>query len=191
MGNQLSSQGNDDTFGISTPVRVGAKINGAPENSQLDKKINGDDTSSKHVQNGKTNKMNTIFSHSKNDSGFFKDNVSSYKGVKTDVSSMSGNSSFEIESTKDVTASQITTNPEHRDMKDVKVQTIFEWKDEGTNVYLTGSFCNWNQKFLMTESPIGNKFELSLVCIFIFRSIIIHSFNVHNLFLIIISSKDF
>jgi hypothetical protein len=166
MGNQLSSQGNEDTFGITTPVQVGTKINGAPQNFQLDKIVKGDDANFKQIENGKSNKMNIILTHSQNDSGFFKDNVSSYKGVKTDISSMSGNSSFERESTNDVTATENSMSPDPRDMKDVKVQTLFEWKDGGKNVYLTGNFCNWNQKFLMTPSPLGNKFEICLVCYF-------------------------
>ena len=181
MGNQLSSQGNEDTFGIATPIQIGAKINGAPENSQLDQKIKGGDSCLKQVKNEKSNNINTIFSYSKNDSGFLKDNISSYKGINTDVSSISGNSSFEIESTKDVTATQISVKHGPLDMKDLKVQTIFEWKDAGSNVYLTGSFCNWNQKFLMTQSPLGNKFELYLVCIIDFLSIIILSFKIFKM----------
>ena len=109
--------------------------------------------------------MNMIISLN-NDSGFFKDNVSSYKGVKTDASSASGNSSYEKESTNDVTGTDSSVVVDARELKDVKVQTNFEWKEGGSHIYLTGSFCNWNQKFLMTQNVLGNKFEINLVRFF-------------------------
>jgi hypothetical protein len=37
------------------------------------------------------------------------------------------------------------------------VNTTFQWKEGGRNVYLTGSFCNWNQKFLMANSNLEKK----------------------------------
>lgn len=150
MGNQVSSQGNEDnTFGIG-----GGK----------DKENKG------HVSNGERKQRGThivILNKDKGSSGseFFKDNISSYKGVITDPSNVSGVSlDKEKESTKDQTEQSVNEGlekVERVEIKDLKVSTPFEWREGGSSVYLTGSFCNWNQKFLMNQS--NNKFELSLV----------------------------
>ncbi len=44
---------------------------------------------------------------------------------------------------------------------EIKLPTTFEWKEGGSIVYITGSFSNWSQWFIMTR--INNKFELVLV----------------------------
>ena len=36
-----------------------------------------------------------------------------------------------------------------------KVNTVFEWDEGGKNVYVTGSFCNWKQFFIMTKNEQG------------------------------------
>ena len=36
-----------------------------------------------------------------------------------------------------------------------KVNTVFEWDEGGKNVYVTGSFCNWKQFFIMTKNENG------------------------------------
>jgi hypothetical protein len=80
-------------------------------------------------------------------------NSSSYKGYKSDDQSSSSENPKDLDSTD--TSSQI-------DSKEAKVKTLFEWKEGGNNVYVTGSFANWAQLFAMNK--IGNnKFELSLV----------------------------
>ena len=38
---------------------------------------------------------------------------------------------------------------------DYKVPTMFEWSFKGNSVYLTGSFCNWSQFFLMRKDENG------------------------------------
>ena len=42
-----------------------------------------------------------------------------------------------------------------------KSRVTFEWTGGGNSVYLSGSFCNWNQLFLMRKNPEG-KFILKL-----------------------------
>ena len=42
-----------------------------------------------------------------------------------------------------------------------KSRVTFEWTSGGNSVYLSGSFCNWNQLFLMQKNPEG-KFILKL-----------------------------
>jgi hypothetical protein len=45
----------------------------------------------------------------------------------------------------------------------LRFSTIFQWDGEGENVYLTGSFCHWNQFFEMKKSQEqNNKFFLNL-----------------------------
>ena len=36
-----------------------------------------------------------------------------------------------------------------------KIPTMFEWSFKGNNVYLTGSFCNWKEFFLMKKDENG------------------------------------
>lgn len=86
------------------------------------------------------------------------DTNSSYKGVKTSAHC----SSNELD--KDVKAEQTTdcqTIPDKIDLKEIKIPTVFEWREGGNIVYITGSFSNWSQWFIMTKS--NNRFEISLV----------------------------
>ncbi len=46
--------------------------------------------------------------------------------------------------------------------KEVKIPTIFEWKDGGNLVYVVGNFNNWGQRFIMNKIDEKN-FELLLV----------------------------
>jgi len=36
-----------------------------------------------------------------------------------------------------------------------KIPVTFEWESDGNSVYLSGSFCNWKQFFLMEKQPNG------------------------------------
>lgn len=36
-----------------------------------------------------------------------------------------------------------------------KIPVTFEWESDGNSVYLSGSFCNWNQFFLMEKQSKG------------------------------------
>ena len=45
--------------------------------------------------------------------------------------------------------------------KSDRIPTTFEWDNGGNNVYITGSFCNWKQFFLMKKNSEG-KFLLTL-----------------------------
>jgi len=102
----------------------------------------------------------------KNDSKddlFCKDNTS-YKGILSKHSGSSdGQSTAAKKTSKDTCEeeqSTVETINNNRELNDMKVQVNFEWRDEGNVVYLTGNFCNWSQKFLMTK--VNNRFELSL-----------------------------
>ena len=52
-------------------------------------------------------------------------------------------------------------NNEEKNSEAMKIPIAFEWDNGGNNVYVTGSFCNWKQFFLMKKSEDG-KFILNL-----------------------------
>lgn len=86
------------------------------------------------------------------DTTLIKDTYSSYKGLKTDTS----------EQTRDQKDySEGSTNTREIEQK---IPTRFEWKDGGNLVYLTGSFSNWTQWFVMNKKD--NTFEITLVSLF-------------------------
>ena len=57
-----------------------------------------------------------------------------------------------------------------------KLSVTFEWDNGGNSVYLSGSFCNWNQLFLMKKNTEG-KFILKLD---INKELIQYKFKVDN-----------
>ena len=57
-----------------------------------------------------------------------------------------------------------------------EIETKFEWDEGGNSVYLTGSFCNWNQFFLMKKNEEG-KYTISL---FLPRGFHQYKFKVDN-----------
>jgi hypothetical protein len=162
------------------------------QTSREDLNINIDKTNTKYFTNNYTTKNNFSNQKSRNnknvailtsekkdssDSGFLKDN-SSYKGVKslTDYSSRSGSQggSFDKgkeEATNDVTELSIKESSREQEIREVKVMTNFVWKEGGREVYLTGSFCNWKQTFLM--NCVNNRYECNLVKIYKFIKILI------------------
>ena len=46
-------------------------------------------------------------------------------------------------------------------IKKDEIETFFEWDEGGNEVYLTGSFCDWKEFFLMTKNKDG-KFTITL-----------------------------
>lgn len=82
----------------------------------------------------------------------FQENYSSFKGVKTDTHTSKKSRSSSKES--------IQTTDKTND-NDLKVLTPFEWRNGGQVVYITGSFSNWTQWFIMRRNDNGI-FQLSL-----------------------------
>jgi len=95
-------------------------------------------------------------------SGFFiKDNYSSYKGIKSSFNEGDGTGKL---STSSDTVDPVTISDSSNLNQDPNlVNTRFVWKEGGNNVYMTGSFVNWNQRFLMTKED--NDYVLELVII--------------------------
>ena len=52
----------------------------------------------------------------------------------------------------DVNSEKVNLEKEKEEKNTVPV--IFRWDEGGNNVYVTGSFCNWGQFFLMKTSDI-------------------------------------
>lgn len=87
---------------------------------------------------------------------------------ETDFKLKSNESKFKGSTQKESTEveSATTTNSLEADNK---VAVCFVWREGGNMVYLTGSFSNWSQIFVMTKA--NNNFELTLVkLLLIFRN---------------------
>lgn len=91
-----------------------------------------------------------------------KENHSSYNGIKTETTnsknSISGGSLTSKDEEEALNNNYATQS--HQD-KDVKLPTVFEWKEGGNTVYVTGTFCGWAQFFIMSKMPNGS-FHLTL-----------------------------
>src|SRR5689334_19839018 len=116
----------------------------------------GNQVSSQNDEN-KIDKNNGIKPEVKNgddknlDLFYFKDAYSSYRGIKTDTITTEGNQNIE----KSVPSNDESTN-DKSEVPDNKVPILFEWKEGGNDVYLTGSFTNWTQRFIMAKNQLGN-----------------------------------
>ncbi len=73
------------------------------------------------------------------------DHISSYRGIKSNDSG--SNSEGETKSNSN---------------EEIKIPTHFEWNEGGKCVYLTGTFSNWNQWFVMNKSK-DDRYEITLV----------------------------
>jgi 5'-AMP-activated protein kinase regulatory beta subunit len=89
---------------------------------------------------------------------FFKEKYSSYKVIDTDISN---SKSFFNNSISNDTTNVVSIN-EKVESQEIKIRTYFEWKSGGNTVYVTGSFSNWSERYLMTKNNSTGKFELIL-----------------------------
>lgn len=98
---------------------------------------------------------------------FFFNNSSSYHGIKSDLTSNSEdvenqNPSQHSKSAESITEEKVKKISDGGGMI-LKVVTPFVWKEGGEMVYVTGSFTNWKQWFLMNRSDKNSgEFRLSL-----------------------------
>ena len=83
------------------------------------------------------------------------DNLSSYKGLKTESNSETGARSDTCSHTTDK-ATESTSVQEKR------YQVHFEWKEGGNKVLITGSFINWNTFIEMTKVNEIFQFNINL-----------------------------
>lgn len=125
------------------------------KNSTPTKKIDKIDTNITTTFDIKTNNVPLIFNQYSKDEM----DISSYKGIKSDNFSSSNKESKNSARNQ---STECQTIPEKLDLKDFKIPTSFEWDDGGNIVYITGSFSNWTQWFIMNKID-KNKFQLNLV----------------------------
>ena len=81
-----------------------------------------------------------------------KDDIDNYKGIKSENSSAFNSSDVEILDQKNL----------KRKESEITVPTFFEWKEGGNTVLLTGSFCNWNERFMMEKNYKTDNFEFTI-----------------------------
>jgi hypothetical protein len=87
---------------------------------------------------------------------FFFTNSNSYQGLKSDKSSKSNhNSSPKTSSNSE--EYKVEEKETINNLVNIKVATTFIWREGGNSVYVTGSFSNWKQWFLMKKSETNDK----------------------------------
>ena len=84
------------------------------------------------------------------------ENMSDYYGLQTSQSENNENLDNCSKNNLDTRRnSQIKEEKTITSEKSDKMPTTFEWDKGGKNVYVTGSFCNWKEFFLMNKSSQG------------------------------------
>ena len=120
-------------------------------------------------QNSSTNSLNKKKSNNKNkksnqemnQSQIYFNDSSSYKGVKTDTTSLNGNSLSGNSSISDKNNENNNSNISEQ-KNNIKIPTLFQWKEGGNNIIITGSFCGWSHRFNMMKNEQNNYYELML-----------------------------
>ena len=85
---------------------------------------------------------------------FDEENLSDYYGLETKSTEnndiLDKYSKFNLSTETNKEESNVTSE------KSTLIPTTFEWDKGGNNVYVTGSFCNWKQFFLMKKNNLGS-----------------------------------
>jgi len=82
---------------------------------------------------------------------------SSYHGVKSELSNTSGEAIAKSDvNIKNGNIKQKEFKEEYDELS-YKAKTTIYWKEGGNTVYVTGSFSNWKQWFLMNKNPSNDK----------------------------------
>ena len=95
---------------------------------------------------------------------FEEDDISDYDGIKSNISEEKEEdesndfSKFNFDSEQTYKTKELSNTVSE---KIEKIPTTFEWDKGGNTVYVTGSFCNWKQYFLMKKEN-NNHFYLTL-----------------------------
>ena len=98
-------------------------------------------------------KKNLSENYQNNQSNIYYNDSLSYKGVKTETTSININSQSGNSSTSDKVENI---------SNDIKIPTLFQWKEGGNNIIITGSFCGWSHNFAMRKNEKNNIYELTL-----------------------------
>jgi hypothetical protein len=98
-------------------------------------------------------KKNLSENYQNNQSNIYYNDSLSYKGVRTETTSININSQSGNSSTSDKVENI---------SNDIKIPTLFQWKEGGNNIIITGSFCGWSHNFAMRKNEKTNIYELTL-----------------------------
>ena len=103
-----------------------------------------------------------------------------YNGIKSSEESLEENENI-FSGKEDMTSSDLAKNILLNDNIKVnghnKIPVTFEWESEGNSVYLSGSFCNWEQFFLMEKQPNGKR----ILTLYLNKGFIQYKFKVDNI----------
>ncbi len=99
---------------------------------------------------------------------YIKDNLSSYEGIRSDDENLEEENELEDNQNENdnfnnSSSSSSLDKDDDKEKENVeeKIPTTFQWKEGGNTVYVTGSFCGWQQFFIMAKNEDGN-FSLTL-----------------------------
>jgi hypothetical protein len=103
-----------------------------------------------------------------------------YNGIKSSEESLEENENIFC-GKEDMTSSELEKDTLLNDnikLNDQnKIPVTFEWESEGNSVYLSGSFCNWEQFFLMEKQPNGKR----ILTLYLNKGFIQYKFKVDNI----------
>jgi hypothetical protein len=149
---------------------MGSRVSSDNKNNVEDNKNNYNNNVNANNDTLNINKnTNTVKKNETTLSYFMKDS-SSYQGLKSDYSTNSDklikekNERDHNDNEVHVSKGEII-NIEKKEVlsPEIKIPTNFIWREGGNVVYITGSFSNWGQWFLMSKVPNTNEFKLTLV----------------------------
>ena len=108
-------------------------------------------------------------------------------------SSFNYSSNFSKSNSSSTNEKNIKKIEEDISQEEIKIPTLFEWKEGGKNVLITGSFCNWAHQFAMNKNVNNNNFELLLYLpkgIFQFKFIVDGNWNCSNYYQIVFDENN-
>ena len=117
--------------------------------SQNSKDYSSDQNSKKIINNMANNSDVKFLDIAVSSVGNIFSDTSSFKGITPEYNNTSNNN-IENENT----SNNNTQN---------KISTKFEWREGGEEVLITGSFCEWNEKFNMNKNDSNGFFELKIL----------------------------
>jgi 5'-AMP-activated protein kinase regulatory beta subunit len=118
----------------------------------------GSKSNSEKIEEGNGNEGSTL-----DFTAYIRDNLSNYEGIRSDDENIEEENEYEDtnENQNNSSSSSSSIKDEEKDNSNEKIPTTFQWKEGGNTVYVTGSFCGWQQFFIMSKNEDGN-FSLTL-----------------------------
>ena len=117
--------------------------------SQNSKDYSSDQNSKKIINNTINNSDVKFLDIAVSSVGNIFSDTSSFKGITPDYNNISDNN--------------IENDNNNNNNTQNKISTKFEWREGGEEVLITGSFCEWNEKFNMNKNNSNGFFELKIL----------------------------